>query len=124
MARAYALDLRKKVMVFIGKGGGKSEAARVFNRGEDTIYRWLRLEKAGDLSAKRRTHFTRKVSDETLRSYVNAHPDHTLEEISLAVHLSISNVWKHLKRLRITRKKRRRFMQNDVLKNEMFSWKK
>jgi len=47
MARAYSLDLRKKVMSFITSGGGKREASKIFGIGEDTIYRWMRREKAG-----------------------------------------------------------------------------
>ncbi len=106
MARAYTLDLRKKVMSFVSRGGSKREAARLFNIGEDTIYRWVRREKSGELSAKKRLHFPRKVSDEVLENYVKDYPDHTLKEIGNAVGLSISIVWKHLKRMRITLKKR------------------
>jgi len=38
MARAYSLDLRKKVINFIAQGGEKREAGKVFNIGEDTIF--------------------------------------------------------------------------------------
>ena len=50
MARAYSEDLREKVISYIMSGGNKREAARVFKIGEDTVYRWLRLQKAEDLS--------------------------------------------------------------------------
>jgi transposase len=112
MARAYSLDLRKKVISFITQGVSKREAAKVFNIGEDTIYRWIRLAKSGDLSAKKRTDFPTKVPLETLRQYVETHPDHTLKEIGQAVKLSASKVWKHLKKLDLTRKKRPHFTKN------------
>jgi|SRR5579872_3866865 len=115
MARAYSLDLRKKVISFIAQGGGKREASKVFGIGEDTIYRWIRRDKTGDLSPKKRTEFPRKIPDETLRSYVGHHPDHTLEEIGKAIGLSRSEVGKQLKRLGITRKKRPHSMRNAVL---------
>jgi len=105
MARAYSLDLRNKVISFISQGGSKREAAKMFDIGEDTIYRWMRLNKLGDLSAKKRTDFPTKIPLETLRKYVEKHPDHILKEIGQAVGLSASNVWKHLKKLDLTRKK-------------------
>lgn len=112
MARAYSLDLRKKVMSFITSGGGKREASKIFGIGEDTIYRWMRREKAGDLSAKKRIDFPRKVDPEELRCYVSAHPDHTLKEIGTALHLGHQTVWTWLRRLDITRKKRPRSIKS------------
>ena len=91
------MGLRKKVINFIAQGGEKREAAKVYNIGEDTIYRWLRRAKAGDLKPKKRTKFPRKVSDKTLGAYVREHPDRTLREISQAVGLAVSNVHRHLK---------------------------
>ena len=112
MARAYSLDLRQKVISFISQGGSKREAAKVFNIGEDTIYRWQRRHKLGDLNPKKRTNFQTKVPLETLCKYVEEHPDHTLQEIGQAVNLSASKVWKHLKKLGITRKKRPHYTKN------------
>jgi transposase len=117
MARAYSLDLRNKVISFISQGGSKREAAKMFDIGEDTIYRWMRLNKLGDLSAKKRTDFPTKIPLETLRKYVEKHPDHILKEIGQAVGLSASNVWKHLKKLDLTRKKRSRSTQNVAQNN-------
>ncbi|NDB84782.1 MAG: transposase [Alphaproteobacteria bacterium] len=114
MSRCYSLDLRTKVISFISQGGGKREASRVFNIGEDTVYRWIRRDKAGDLSPKKRTNFPRKVPLEVLVKYVSCHPDHTLKEIGLAVNLSISKVWKHLKQLGITLKKRPRSIRKEM----------
>lgn len=117
MARAYSLDLRNKVISFISQGGSKREAAKMFDIGEDTIYRWMRLNKLGDISAKKRKDFPTKIPLETLRKYVEKHPDHILKEIGQAVGLSASNVWKHLKKLDLTRKKRSRSTQNVAQNN-------
>jgi len=124
MARAYSLDLRKKVISFVTKGGRKREAAKLFNIGEDTIYRWIRQNKSGDLSPKKRTHFPTKVSIETLRKYVEDHPDHTLKEIGQAVKLSASKVWKHVKKLGLTLKKRPHSTVNVMKKNVKNLYKK
>lgn len=60
MTRAYLLDLRKKVMSFMAGRSRKRETAKVLGIGEDTIYRGMRREKAGDLSLKRRQFFPNK----------------------------------------------------------------
>ena len=117
MAQPYSLDLRQKVIAFVHKGNSKRHTARQFGIGEDTLYRWLRLVKTGDLRAKKRTDFPRKVSDDVLRTYVEQHPDHTLKEIGQAVGLHTSKVAKHLGRMNITRKKRPRFTSNDAKKH-------
>jgi transposase len=36
--KAYALDLREKVVKFINSGGSKAEAARRFELGRSTVY--------------------------------------------------------------------------------------
>lgn len=117
MAKAYSLDLRQKVISFVGQGGSKRTAAKLFNIGEDTIYRWIRRDKLGNLEPKKRTDFPTKVPLETLRKYVEEHPDHTLKEIGQSVKLSPSKVWKHLKRLNLTRKKRPRSTLNAIKQN-------
>lgn len=35
MAKAYSIDLKEKVISFVSQGGGKREAARIFDIGED-----------------------------------------------------------------------------------------
>ncbi|MEB3701485.1 IS630 family transposase domain protein [Candidatus Bealeia paramacronuclearis] len=57
MAKAYSEDLRKKVISYITSGGRKREAAKVFNVGEATIYRWICLHKQGDIKPKKRTSY-------------------------------------------------------------------
>jgi putative transposase len=117
MAKEYSLDLRKKVISFVTKGGSKREAAKLFTIGEDTVYRWIRRDKLRDLAPKKRTDFPTKVPLETLRKYVEDHPDHTLKEIGEAVNLSASKVWKHLQKLNLTRKKRPHSTKNAMKLN-------
>ena len=118
MGKAYSLDLREKVILFISAGKSKREASKIFAIGEDTIYRWLRLHKTKNLAPKKYKDYPRKIADEVLKDYVDKYPDHTLKEIGQAVGLHSSKVWKYLKRLGITRKKRRLFMQSAVKKKE------
>lgn len=118
MVKAYSLDLREKVISFVKGGRSKREASQLFAIGEDTIYRWLRLDKTGNLAPKKYKEYPRKIADAVLIEYVEKHPDHTLKEMGQAVGLHSSKVWKYLKRLGITRKKRRPFTQSVVKKKE------
>ena len=119
MARAYTEDLRKKVISHIMSGCSKREAARIFNIGEATVYNWLRLYKTGSLKPKKRTDYPRKVDEKKLREYIEQNLDHTLKQIAEALSLKFQNVAKWLKRLKITRKKRPRFIKNEMKKNEL-----
>ncbi len=64
MVKAYSLDLREKVISFISGGKCKREASKVFSIGEDTIYRWLRLYKIGNLAPKKHKEYPRKIAGE------------------------------------------------------------
>lgn len=119
MARSYSLDLREKVMSYITSGGQKREAAKIFKIGEDTIYRWLRKQKTGDLSPKKRVDFPRKMDPKKLSEYVEKYPDHTLKEIAAALNLAFQTVSSWLRRLGITRKKRPRCTKNEMQRSAL-----
>ena len=106
MAKAYSEDLRHKVIAHIMSGSSKREAARIFNIGEDTVYRWLRLYKVGNINATKRTVFPQKMNEEKLKEYVRNNPDHTITQIAHALQLGRQTVFSWLRRLKITRKKR------------------
>lgn len=105
MAKAYSEDLRTKVITHIMSGSSKREATRIFNIGEDTVYRWLRLHKAGNIKAKKRTIFPQKMNEEKLKEYVRNNPDHTITQIAEALQLGRQTVFSWLRRLKIKRKK-------------------
>ena len=83
-------------------GCSKREAARIFKIGEASIYRWLKLYKAGSLKPKKRTDYPRKVDEQKLRDYVGQNLDHTLEQIGQALNLGLQTVSTWLNRLKIT----------------------
>jgi len=112
MSKTYSLDLRLKVLEYIERGGKKREASGVFNIGEDTIYRWIRLKKLGNLSAKKRVSSPKKVDVEGLKEYVLLYPDHTLKEIGSAFNVAGKTIFVWLRKLNITRKKRRHYTKN------------
>ena len=50
--KAYALDLRERVVKFIQGGGSKVEAARRFDLARSSVYRYLVAAKKGALPPK------------------------------------------------------------------------
>ncbi|MBY0264370.1 MAG: transposase [Holosporales bacterium] len=104
---SYSVDLRKRVVEFVQGGGRKIEASRRFRVSRSVVYDWLRLqEKSGYLEKipyKRRVH---KVDAEILKAYVLRHPDHYLHEISSVFHCTPSGIFRALKRLHLTLKKK------------------
>ncbi|MFO0778036.1 MAG: IS630 transposase-related protein [Nitrospira sp.] len=65
-------DLRQRVVDVVRSGGSKVEAARRFNVGEASVYRWL---KPGGLTHQRpRPNTAHKLDWEALRRHVTTHP--------------------------------------------------
>jgi transposase len=96
-------DLRKRVIDFVRGGGSKAEAARRFNVGEASVYRWLR---PGGLKHKRPGPKTsRKLDWEALRRHVDRHDDFSQKE--RAKHFGVSRhcIWNALQKMELTRKK-------------------
>ena len=109
LGMVYSSDMKECVVSFIEGGGTKKEASRLFKVSERTIFYWLlRKKERGTLANKVRVTRPRKVEDEELRAYVAKHPDHYLWEIGEAFKMSPSGIFRALKRLRITYKKKSR----------------
>lgn len=108
MAKGYSLDLRERVVNHILGGGKKKEASRVFQVGEETVYRWMReYKKEGGVKPRtRKPYKTRKIDKEKLLFYLKRFPDAILEEIAQEFKVSIGSVSKACKRFKITRKKK------------------
>lgn len=92
------------------------EIVRHFGIGYDTLTRLKRqYRQTGTLAPKKRGRYrTRKLDDNELSNYVKLHPDKTLEEMACYLKVTISAIWKRLKILKITRKKK-----PHVIKREM-----
>ncbi|APB33933.1 transposase [Gloeomargarita lithophora Alchichica-D10] len=98
----YSLDLRKKVMSFIENGNSITKAAKVFNVGRATVYRWLDRANLERVRVERRK---RKIDIAKLNQDVEQHPDKTLRERAKEFGVVPSSICYQLKRLKITRKK-------------------
>ena len=108
MSNHYSVDLRERAIAFIDEGGSKVDACRIFKIGHNTIYLWQRQrKKIGTLAPKVRGKYkTRLLDDAKLSAHVKAHSDATLAEIAEVFSVSHVAIWKALRRLNITRKKK------------------
>jgi transposase len=114
--QAYAQHLRDRVLAAIDRGMGAYEAARLFQVSVSWIYKALaRRRETGESTARPQVnHVPPKLLpyDEAIRRKLEEAPDLTLAELRAWLlereHVSISQrgMWKTLRRLDLTRKKR------------------
>lgn len=103
--KAYALDLRERVVKFIQGGGSKAEAARRFELGRSTVYRYLDAVQGGTLAPKASWGHWRKLDPQKLQAHVKQHPDATLKELQEVFGVSHHAIWVRLGQLGFTLKK-------------------
>jgi putative transposase len=103
--KAYALDLRERVVKFVNNGGSKVEAARRFELGRQTVYRYLAAAQKGTLAPKKSWGHWRKLDPGKLQTHVKKHPDATLNELRSALGVSHNAIWVGLGQLGLTLKK-------------------
>ena len=103
--KAYALDLRERVVKFIQAGGSKVEAGRRFSLGRSTIYRYLTAVKTNTLAPKTSWGAGRKLELAKRQAHVKKQPDATLVELQKVFAVSHHAVWTRLNQLGFTLKK-------------------
>jgi putative transposase len=107
MAKAYSLELREKVMAFLGGGKKRVEAMEVFRVSRKTVYRWERRQEAGMLAAtKVKERKPKKLDPEKLRAYIMEHPEETLKQIGAAFGATDVSVLSRVRQLGISYKKK------------------
>ena len=104
--KAHSVELRERVVRFVERGGKKSEAALHFEIGERSVYRFLKAARDGCLAPKPQGGSAKKFGDDALRREVKAKPSATLEAHGRALGVSHAAVWKRLRKLAITLKKK------------------
>ena len=103
--KAYALDLRERVVKFIQGGGSKAEAARRFELARSSVYRYLVAAQKGALAPKKSWGHWRKLDPQKLQAHVQKHPDATLKELQKTFGVSHHAIWVRLGQLGFTLKK-------------------
>lgn len=108
MPKAYSEDLRQRVLDFLAEGGRPLEAVRQFKVCRGSVYLWRQQAKAGRKKAfpQGRKRGVSKVAAGPLKDYIKEHPDQTLAEIGECFGVSGVMIWKRLKQLNYTFKKR------------------
>jgi len=100
------MDLRRRVVGFVGEGNSKADAARRFDVSWKTVCRYVKADRGGDLAPKPHGGGrTKKFGDEGLRQMVREKPSATLKAHGKALGVSHNAIWKRLRRLEITLKK-------------------
>lgn len=115
--RAYSTDLRERIVRAVASGRTQREAARVFGVSSITVYRYVRQqERAGSLAPKPIPGGARRIGPEheaALRAHLEAAPEATLAEDcawweqTQGTPVSVATMWRAIRRLGWTRKKRR-----------------
>ena len=110
---SYSSDFRKCVLDFVQNGGSKAEASRRFGISRGIIYEWLDAQ-APLTSKKPGPQGPRNLDYQALKQHVADFPDATQQERAAHFGVSRHGIWYALKKLNITRKKRRRPTKNSV----------
>lgn len=111
----YSEDMKKQVIQFVEHGGGISKAAKLFNVGRASIYRWLGQSDLKPVKVKRRQ---RKLDWEALKKDIQEHPDDKLADRAKKFGVKISSIWYALKQMRITRKKNSLSTEREIMRTE------
>jgi len=104
--KAYPVELRERIVVFVEEGGSKVDASRHFQISRQTVYRYLTAQQGGNLAPKPQGGSKKKFESEKLRKAVVKNPDATLKEYGEKLGVSHVAVWQRLRQLAITLKKR------------------
>ncbi len=101
----YSVDLRQKVVAFVRDGGSQREAARHYDVSLWCVRDWLARK---DLQPQQKgVPRQRKLDQEAVRAHVRDHPDAILRERAAHFGVHVSCMGWALRRLKLTRKKRR-----------------
>jgi transposase len=110
--RAYSMDLRVRVMADVDQGLTTKAAAEKYRVSRDWVRKLKRFRRqTGSFAAReQRVSHATKLDQELprLQQLVLERPDATLKELreALGVQVAIGTVWRALKRLQITFKKK------------------
>ena len=117
--RQYSVDLRERVIAYIEAGNDQKTTSKIFKISTSSVNRWwLRYQKENMISPKPRLGSKGKINIQELKAYVEANEDKTLSEISKLFKVSICAIYKRLKKLGYSYKKKPSPMWKLVQKNK------
>ena len=103
--KELTVNLRKRVVAFVIKGGAKAEAAKRFSLRRRTVYRYLEADMKDNLEPKKSWGEWRKLDPRKLSDAVAKNPDATLRERQEMFGVSHHAVWSRLRKMNFTLKK-------------------
>jgi len=110
---SYPEEYRKRTIEYKQEGHTLEETKEIFKVSISTIRAWEKQSKEkGNLKAKIPERPFKKIDPEKLKIYVEEHPDAYQNEIAKEFKCTPEAIRKALKRLKITRKKRRTDIKN------------
>ena len=117
MAKAYSIDLRRRVLSYVKEGHGVTEAGKIFNVGRMTLWRWQKRAEEGNLEANdNKNRRAKKLDSSEVKAYISKHPDKTLKEIGEHFSVSAVAVFKRVRSLGLTYKKKSFYTKSEMKK--------
>jgi transposase len=122
MPCAYSIDLRTRILQSYDAGDSVIEIADKYSVSRTTVYSLIQQRQTtGSIAPRQQRHGpTRKLApyEQEVRQLVAEHPDATLEELHAQLpnkdNVSVVTLHNYLKYLKITRKKRRSALPNNI----------
>jgi Transposase and inactivated derivatives len=108
--KSYPVELRERIVGFVGEGGSKVDAARRFKVSRQTVYRYPAAEQGGSLAPKPQGGSPKRFTDKKLLKAVAKKPDATLKGHAEKLGVSHVAVWRRLRQLSVTLKKVLRYI--------------
>jgi putative transposase len=108
-----SLDLRKRVVDYVEKGGSVTHAAKIYQVGRATIYRWLGRENLAPTIVE---HRNRKLDWKALEKDVEENPNDRLVTRAKKFRVHPSAISYALKKMKITRKKKNYVTKKEIEK--------
>lgn len=116
---ALSIDLRTRVINHIKLGNSQKATSELFKVSTSTISRWwIRYQAEGVVDPKPRLGSTGRVNPKSLQTFVEANSDKTLLEIGSYFGVSACSIYRRLKTLGFSYKKKPSPMWKRIKKNE------
>jgi transposase len=104
---AYDKKFRTRAVEYRKEGHTIDQTCEVFKIGSFSLKKWTKMYDLGEIEDKPKKPFFKKIDPVKLKEFIEENPDAYLHEIAEFFACSDEAIRKALKRLGITRKKRR-----------------
>ena len=120
--KAYSTDLRERVIKYIELGNKQINASKIFDVSTTTISRWwIIYHRENRVSCKPRGGSKSRINTTILEEFVKNNPDKTLAEIGIQFGIKASSVYRKLKALNFSYKKKPFPTWKQVKTNEKYT---